>query len=177
MNIPNIILGPIGPVRPLLVPMMVLSICNDLIAKLLSWLDHARSNNYFVVILGDFNVNEITHSNYLSNHFKLLRLLSSQFFTDHQVHFSIEGPNPTFYYANGSSRLDYIWSSPGFPAPGLFSQVVACPDLFNRPFTDHKVLVTLFDFSFCLAILAKSRLKQKKELRTIFSYTSTSAEQ
>ncbi|PKB97142.1 DNase I-like protein, partial [Rhizophagus irregularis] len=152
-------------------------ICNDLIAKLLSWLDHARANNYFVVILGDFNVDEVAHSHYSSNHFKLLRLLSSQFFTDHQAHSSSDGPDRTFYYTNGSSRLDYIWSSPGFPAPGLFSQVVACPNLLDRPFTDHKVLITLFDFSSCFAILAKSRLKQKKEMRTIFSYTSTSTEQ
>ncbi|PKC54184.1 hypothetical protein RhiirA1_403801, partial [Rhizophagus irregularis] len=90
---------------------------------------------------------------------------------------SIDGPDPTFFHDNGSSRLDYIWSSPGFPAPGLFSQVVTCPNLLDRPFTDHKVLTTVFDFSSCLAILAKSRLKQKKEMRTIFSYTSTSVEQ
>ncbi|EXX65044.1 hypothetical protein GLOIN_2v1770668 [Rhizophagus irregularis DAOM 181602=DAOM 197198] len=192
MNIPSIILGPIGPVRLLLVSIMVLAfcfvipfinisvhqfICNDLIAKLLSWLDYARANNYFVVILGDFNIDEVAHSNYSSNHFKLFHLLSSRFFTDHQAHSSIDGPDPTFYYANGSSRLDYIWSSPGFPAPSLFSQVVACPNLLDRPFTDHKVLTTIFDFSSCLAILAKSRLKQKKEMRTVFSYTTTSVEQ
>ncbi|GBC48758.2 hypothetical protein GLOIN_2v1475603 [Rhizophagus irregularis DAOM 181602=DAOM 197198] len=140
------------------------SICNDLIAKLLSWLDYARANNYFVVILGDFNADVIAHSNYSPNHFKLLRLLSSRFFTDHQAHSSTNGPDPTFFHDNGSSRLDYIWSSPGFPAPGLFSQVVTCPNLFDRPFTDHKVLTTVFDFSSCLAILAKSRLKQKKEM-------------
>ncbi|GET65107.1 hypothetical protein RIR_jg21183.t2 [Rhizophagus irregularis DAOM 181602=DAOM 197198] len=153
------------------------SICNDLIAKLLSWLDYTRANNYFVIILGDFNADVIAHSNYSPNHFKLLRLLSSRFFTDHQAHFSTNGPDPTFFHDNGSSRLDYIWSSPGFPAPGLFSQVVSCPDLLDRPFTDHKVLSTVFDFSSCLAILAKSRLKQKQELRTIFSYASTSVEQ
>ncbi|CAB4386894.1 unnamed protein product [Rhizophagus irregularis] len=153
------------------------SICNDLIAKLLSWLDYARANNYFVIILGDFNIDEVAHSHYSSNHFKLLRLLSSRYFTDHQAHSSTDGPDPTFFHDNGSSRLDYIWSSPGFPAPGLFSQVVTCPNLLDRPFTDHKVLTTVFDFSSCLAILAKSRLKQKKEMRTIFSYTSTSVEQ
>ncbi|GBC12847.1 reverse transcriptase family protein [Rhizophagus irregularis DAOM 181602=DAOM 197198] len=122
------------------------SICNDLIAKLLSWLDYARANNYFVVILGDFNADVIAHSNYSPNHFKLLRLLSSQVFTDHQAHSSTNGPDPTFFHDNGSSRLDYIWSSPGFPAPGLFSQVVTCPGLLDRPFTDHKVLTTVFDF-------------------------------
>ncbi|PKC52597.1 hypothetical protein RhiirA1_481154, partial [Rhizophagus irregularis] len=132
---------------------------------------------YFVIILGDFNIDEVAYSNYPPNHFKLLRLLFSWFFTDHQAHSSIDGPDPTFLHDNGSSRLDYIWSSPGFPAPGLFSQVVACPDLLNHPFTDHKVLTTIFDFSFCLAILAKSRLKQKKEMRTIFSYTSITVEQ
>ncbi|PKB94676.1 DNase I-like protein, partial [Rhizophagus irregularis] len=153
------------------------SICNDLITKLLSWLDHACTNNYFVIILGNFNIDEVAHSNYSSNHFKLLRLLSSRVFTDHQAHSSSDGPDPTFYYTNRSSRLDYIWSSPGFPAPGLFSQVVTCPNLLDRPFTDHKVLITLFDFSSCLAILAKSRLKQRKEMRTIFFYTSTSVEQ
>ncbi|GET54245.1 hypothetical protein RIR_jg31937.t1 [Rhizophagus irregularis DAOM 181602=DAOM 197198] len=112
--------------------MTVLSICADLIAKLLSWLDHARANNYFVIILGDFNIDEVAHSNYSSNHFKLLRLLSSRFFTDHQAHSSVNGPDPTFFHDNGSSRLDYIWSSPGFPAPGLFSQVIACPHLLDR---------------------------------------------
>ncbi|GBC49288.2 hypothetical protein GLOIN_2v1762049 [Rhizophagus irregularis DAOM 181602=DAOM 197198] len=124
------------------------SICNDLIAKLLSWLDYARANNYFVIILGDFNADIIAHSNYSPNHFKLLRLLSSQFFTDHQAHSSTNGPDPTFFYDNGSSRLDYIWSSPGFPAPGLFSQVITCPGLLDRPFTDHKVLTNCFDFQF-----------------------------
>ncbi|PKK59055.1 hypothetical protein RhiirC2_795384 [Rhizophagus irregularis] len=99
------------------------------------------------------------------------------FFTNHQAHSFIEEPDPTFYHVNRFIRLDYIWSSPGFPAPGLFSQVVACPNLLDRPFTDYKVLTTVFDFSSCLAILAKSRLKQKKEMRTIFSYTSTFAEQ
>ncbi|PKY36030.1 hypothetical protein RhiirB3_457836 [Rhizophagus irregularis] len=205
MNIPSIILGPDGPHVQTIdswngrllkldlffhqTKISIISlyyppsgsvhqfICNDLIAKLLSWLDYARANNYFVVILGDFNIDEVAHSNYSSNHFKLLHLLSSWFFTDHQAHSSIDGPDPTFYYANGSSRLDYIWSSPGFPAPGLFSQVVTCPNLLDHPFTDHKVLTTIFDFSSCLAILAKSRLKQKKEMRTVFSYTSTSVEQ
>ncbi|GBC34802.2 hypothetical protein RIR_jg36133.t1 [Rhizophagus irregularis DAOM 181602=DAOM 197198] len=81
-----------------------------------------------------------------------------------KAHSSIDGPDPTFFHDNGSSRLDYIWSSPGFPAPGFFSQVVTCPNLLDRPFTDHKVLTTVFDFSSCLAILAKSRLKQKKEM-------------
>ncbi|GBC15710.2 hypothetical protein RIR_jg14016.t1 [Rhizophagus irregularis DAOM 181602=DAOM 197198] len=138
---------------------------------------HVQTIDPWNVILGDFNADVIAHSNYSPNHFKLLRLLSSRFFTDHQAHSSTNGPDPTFFYDNGSSRLDYIWSSPGFPAPGLFSQVVTCPNLFDRPFTDHKVLTTVFDFNSCLAILAKSRLKQKKEMRTIFSYASTSVEQ
>ncbi|GBC29356.2 RNA-directed DNA polymerase from mobile element jockey-like [Rhizophagus irregularis DAOM 181602=DAOM 197198] len=81
------------------------SICNDLIAKLLSWLDYARDNNYFVIILGDFNIDEVAHSHYSSSHFKLLRLLSSRFFTDHQAHSSTNGPDPTFFHDNGSSRL------------------------------------------------------------------------
>ncbi|PKK42791.1 hypothetical protein RhiirC2_804413, partial [Rhizophagus irregularis] len=102
---------------------------------------------------------------------------ANKYFVVILAHSSIKGPDPTFYYTNGSSRLDYIWSSPGFPAPGLFSQVVACPNLLDRPFTNHKVFTTVFDFSSCLAILAKSRLKQKKEMCTIFSYTFTSVEQ
>ncbi|CAB4406111.1 unnamed protein product [Rhizophagus irregularis] len=154
------------------------NISKDLIAKLLSWLDHACSNNYHVVILGDFNIDEIAYSNYSHNHFRLLRLLSSRYFNDHQAYFSsLFGPDPTFYHTNGSSRLDYIWFSSGFPAPGLFTQVISCPSLFDRPFTDHRVLVTIFDFSSCMAILAKSRLKQKKELRTIFTYSSISTKQ
>ncbi|PKY62014.1 hypothetical protein RhiirA4_487785, partial [Rhizophagus irregularis] len=126
------------------------NICNDLIAKLLSWLDHARSNNYHVIILGDFNIDEIAHSTYSHNHFRLLRLLSSRYFNDHQSRSSsLSGPDPTFYHANGSSRLDYIWSSPGFPALGVYTQVVT----------------------------SKSRLKQKKEQRTIFTYSSISDKQ
>ncbi|PKY35875.1 hypothetical protein RhiirB3_396463, partial [Rhizophagus irregularis] len=80
------------------------------------------------------------------------------------------GPSPTFYHPNGSSRLDYIWSSPGFPAPGLFSQVETCPKLNDNQFTDHRVLITAFDFSSCFATLSKARLKQKSEQRTIFLY-------
>uniref|UniRef100_U9V060 Uncharacterized protein n=1 Tax=Rhizophagus irregularis (strain DAOM 181602 / DAOM 197198 / MUCL 43194) TaxID=747089 RepID=U9V060_RHIID len=91
--------------------------------------------------------------------------------------FSTSGPELTFYHVNGSFRLDYIWSSPGFPALVFFSQVVPCPALLNHPFTDHQVLVTVFNFSSCIAILAKSRLKQKKELCTIIAYSSTSKEQ
>ncbi|PKC12675.1 hypothetical protein RhiirA5_411520 [Rhizophagus irregularis] len=90
---------------------------------------------------------------------------------------STSGPEFTFYHVNGSFRLDYIWSSPRFPALVFFSQVVPCPALLNHPFTDHQVLVTVFNFSSCIAILAKSRLKQKKELCTIIAYSSTSKEQ
>ncbi|PKB97828.1 hypothetical protein RhiirA5_421482 [Rhizophagus irregularis] len=79
-------------------------------------------------------------------------------------------PSPTFYHQNGSSRLDYIWSSPGFPAPSLFSYVETCPKLNDNQFNDHCVLITAFDFSSCFATLAKARLKQKSEQRTIFLY-------
>ncbi|GET59005.1 RNA-directed DNA polymerase from mobile element jockey-like [Rhizophagus irregularis DAOM 181602=DAOM 197198] len=140
-------------------------------AQLNLWLDKARSNNYHVVILGDFNADEISHSHLPQHHLKILRSLSSRYFTDHQSHISsISGPSPTFYHQNGSSRLDYIWSSPGFPAPGLFSHVETCPKLNDNQFTDHRVLITAFDFSSCFATLAKARLKQKSEQRTIFLY-------
>ncbi|GET51222.1 hypothetical protein GLOIN_2v1770668 [Rhizophagus irregularis DAOM 181602=DAOM 197198] len=140
-------------------------------AQLNLWLDKARSNNYHVVILGDFNADEISHSYLPQHHLKILRSLSSRYFTDHQSHISsISGPSPTFYHQNGSSRLDYIWSSPGFPAPGLFSYVESCPKLNDNQFTDHRVLITAFDFSSCFATLAKARLKQKSEQRTIFLY-------
>ncbi|EXX50516.1 hypothetical protein RirG_270080 [Rhizophagus irregularis DAOM 197198w] len=82
-------------------------------------------------------------------------------------------PDNTYFYDSGASCLDYIWSSPGFPAPGLFSQVVPCPEISDRPFTDHHTLITVFDFSTCLAVLAKSHLKQKKEGRVVFTYNST----
>ncbi|GET54559.1 RNA-directed DNA polymerase from mobile element jockey-like [Rhizophagus irregularis DAOM 181602=DAOM 197198] len=85
-------------------------------------------------------------------------------------HVIILGSSPTFYHQNGSSRLDYIWLSPGFPAPGLFSQVETCPKLNDNQFTDHRILITAFDFSSCFATLAKTRLKQKSKQRTIFLY-------
>ncbi|GBC32916.2 hypothetical protein GLOIN_2v1782587 [Rhizophagus irregularis DAOM 181602=DAOM 197198] len=85
-------------------------------------------------------------------------------------HVVILGPSPIFYHQNSSSRLDYIWSSPGFPAPGLFSHVESCPKLNDNQFTDHRVLITAFDFNSCFATLAKARLKQKSEQRTIFLY-------
>ncbi|GBC48273.2 RNA-directed DNA polymerase from mobile element jockey-like [Rhizophagus irregularis DAOM 181602=DAOM 197198] len=140
-------------------------------AQLNLWLDKARSNNYHVVILGDFNADEISHS-YLPQHYlKILRSLSSRYFTDHQSYISsISGPSPTFYHQNGSSRLDYIWSSPGFLAPSLFSHVESSPKLNDNQFTDHRVLITAFDFNSCFATLAKARLKQKSEQRTIFLY-------
>ncbi|GET56023.1 RNA-directed DNA polymerase from mobile element jockey-like [Rhizophagus irregularis DAOM 181602=DAOM 197198] len=135
------------------------------------WFDKARSNNYHVVILTDFNADEISHSHLPQHHLKILRSLFSRYFTDHQSHISsISGPSPTFYHQNGSSRLDYIWSSPGFPAPGLFSYVESCPMLNDNQFTDHRVLFTAFDFSSCFATLSKARLKQKSEQHTIFLY-------
>lgn len=150
------------------------NISADLIAKLTTWLDFTCSNNYYVVILGDFNIDEIAHSSYSPQHFKLLRLLTSRYFIDHQAHFSLSSnPDNTYFYDSGASRLDYIWSSSRFPAPDLFSHVVTCPDLSDCPFTDHHTLITVFDFSTCLAILAKSRLKQKKEGRVVFTYNST----
>ncbi|GET57893.1 reverse transcriptase family protein [Rhizophagus irregularis DAOM 181602=DAOM 197198] len=144
---------------------------NAIFAQLNLWLDKACSNNYHIVILGDFNADEISHSHLPQHHLKILRSLSSQYFTDHQSHISlISGSSPTFYHQNGASRLDYIWSSPGFPAPSLFSQVETCPKLNDNQFTDHRVLITAFDFSSCFATLAKARLKQKSEQRTIFLY-------
>ncbi|PKY34311.1 hypothetical protein RhiirB3_453904, partial [Rhizophagus irregularis] len=83
---------------------------------------------------------------------------------------NVNDPSSTFYHQNGSSRLDYIWSSPGFPAPGLFSHVETCPKLNDNQFTDHRVLITAFNFSSYFATLAKARLKQKSEQRTIFLY-------
>ncbi|GBC13878.1 hypothetical protein GLOIN_2v1770668 [Rhizophagus irregularis DAOM 181602=DAOM 197198] len=107
-------------------------------AQLNLWLDKARSNNYHVVILGDFNADKLSHSHLPQHHLKILRSLSSRYFTDHQSYISsILGPSPTFYHLNGSSRFDYIWLSPGFPAPGLFSQVESCPMLNDHQFTDH----------------------------------------
>ncbi|CAB4431626.1 unnamed protein product [Rhizophagus irregularis] len=144
--------------------------CNALLVKLTSWLDYARSHSYHVIILGDFNIDEISHSSYSPRHFKLTRLLTSRYFIDHQSHFfSSSNPDNTYFHNGGASRLDYIWSSPGFSAPALFSHVTPCPDLLDRPFTDHHALITVFDFSSCLVTLAKSRLKQKKEGRVIFT--------
>ncbi|GET52104.1 RNA-directed DNA polymerase from mobile element jockey-like [Rhizophagus irregularis DAOM 181602=DAOM 197198] len=142
-------------------------------AQLNLWLDKARSNNYHVIILGDFNADTNSHSHHLpQHHLKILRSLSSQYFTDHQSHISsISGPSSTFYHQNGFSRLDYIWSSPGFPAPGLFSHVESCPKLNDNQFTDHRVLFTAFDFSSYFAILAKARLKQKNYTIPIYSTT------
>ncbi|CAB4407435.1 unnamed protein product [Rhizophagus irregularis] len=152
--------------------------CSALFVKLSSWLDYARSHNYHVIILGDFNIDKISHSSYSPRHFKLTRLLTSRYFIDHQSHFlSSTNLDNTYFHNGGASRLDYIWSSPGFPAPALFSHVAPCPDLLNRPFTDHHALITIFDFSSCLATLAKSRLKQKKEGRIIFTYNSANEEQ
>ncbi|EXX61295.1 hypothetical protein GLOIN_2v1770668 [Rhizophagus irregularis DAOM 181602=DAOM 197198] len=132
---------------------------------------HVQKINPWQVILGDFNANEISHSHLPQHHLKILRSLYSRYFTDHQSHISsISGPSSTFYHQNGSSRLDYIWSSPGFPAPSLFSHVESCPKLNDNQFTDHRVLFTAFDFSSCFATLAKARLKQKSEQRTIFLY-------
>ncbi|GBC25024.2 reverse transcriptase family protein [Rhizophagus irregularis DAOM 181602=DAOM 197198] len=109
-----------------------------ILAQLNLWLNKARSNNYHVVILGDFNADEFSHSHLSQHHLKNLRSLSSRYFMNHQSHISsISNPSPTFYHQNGSSKLDYIWSSPGFPAPGLFSHIETCPKLNDNQFTDH----------------------------------------
>ncbi|GET52028.1 RNA-directed DNA polymerase from mobile element jockey-like [Rhizophagus irregularis DAOM 181602=DAOM 197198] len=142
-------------------------------AQLNLWLDKARSNNYHIVILGDFNADEISHSHLSQHHLKILRSLSSRYFTDHQSHISsISGPSPTFYYQNGSSRLDYIWSSPGFPAPGLFSHVETCPKLNDNQFTDHHVLITAFDFS---SLTFSNEVNSRLELYLATHYPSLSS--
>ncbi|CAB4440162.1 unnamed protein product [Rhizophagus irregularis] len=58
--------------------------CSALLVKLTSWLDYARSHNYHVIILGDFNIDEISHSSYSPRHFRLTRFLTSRYFIDHQ---------------------------------------------------------------------------------------------
>ncbi|GET56640.1 hypothetical protein RIR_jg38275.t1 [Rhizophagus irregularis DAOM 181602=DAOM 197198] len=89
-------------------------------AQLNLWLDKARSNNYHVVILGDFNADETFTFTPSSTSFKNFTITFFSIFYGSSIpYFFISGPSPTFYHQNGSSRLDYIWSSPGFPAPAL----------------------------------------------------------
>ncbi|GET57708.1 reverse transcriptase family protein [Rhizophagus irregularis DAOM 181602=DAOM 197198] len=150
MNIPNIILNLIGLLPPLI-------------------RDH-------MMVLTKISIISVYIPPYHSIHYKKRDAILVQLnlwldkARSNNYHVVILGPSPTFYHQNGSSRLDYIWSSPGFPAPGLFSQVATCPKLNDNQFTDHRVLITAFDFSSCFAILSKARLKQKSEQRTIFLY-------
>ena len=52
------------------------------------WLNFANSHNYHIIILGDFNADEIAHSYNPPSYFKILRLLSSRLFHDHKAYSS-----------------------------------------------------------------------------------------
>lgn len=62
-------------------------------------------------------------NSYSQQNFRLLCLLSSYYFMDHQAYSSfLTCLDPTFYHDNGSSHLDYIWS--WISCPGLFSHII-----------------------------------------------------
>lgn len=85
-------------------------------------------------------------------------------------------PSPTFRSTSSGSlsRLDYIWSSPLFLIPFLWTSVSDLSDNFP---TDHFLITAHFDFLSLRSQHAPSYLKQRQRSRTSFDFYSATLEQ
>ncbi|PKY62095.1 hypothetical protein RhiirA4_432288, partial [Rhizophagus irregularis] len=83
--------------------------------------------------------------------------------------------SPAHQAGSGSlSRLDYIWISPFFPIPHLWSSVSDLTDVIS---TDHFLIVAHFDFLELKDHHAPSYLKQRQRCRTSYDFHSASSVQ
>ncbi|PKY52547.1 hypothetical protein RhiirA4_425360 [Rhizophagus irregularis] len=152
---------------------------NKLIAEchsvLISWITSARCSGTHILLGGDLNANFDSFINNISNDsislpvHPLFRYLHTPQFDDlGALDPSTSLPIPTFKSASSGqlSRLDYLWTSPGFFITHLWSHVEDTLDTFN---SDHLLLVGFFDFFSIRDLRAPSYLKQRLRYRTAFN--------
>src|SRR6185369_2776342 len=85
-------------------------------------------------------------------------------------------PSATFRSTSSGSmsRLDYIWISPSFPIPHLWTTVMDLSDNFP---TDHFLVTAYFDFLALQDQRAPSFLKQRQRGRVYFDFYTATPEQ
>ncbi|PKY60873.1 hypothetical protein RhiirA4_431433, partial [Rhizophagus irregularis] len=153
-------------------------------STLISWIRSARSSNHSVLLGGDLNADydqflaqiSATHqgSSPLNPLFKLLH--EQQFEDLCEIDRATLSPSATFRSTSSGSlsRLDYIWTSPSFPIPHLWSSVTDLSDNFP---TDHFLVTAHFDFLALQDQRAPSFIKQRQRCRTCFDFYSANSEQ
>ncbi|CAB4374401.1 unnamed protein product [Rhizophagus irregularis] len=101
------------------------------------------------------NISDLTISSPINS---LFRYLHSRQFDDLCAFDSSSLPLLTFRSSsfNHLSRLDYLWTSPAFPAAYLWSYILDSSDAFS---TDHFLLIGFFDFLNIHDLHAPSYLK------------------
>ncbi|CAB5346916.1 unnamed protein product [Rhizophagus irregularis] len=151
---------------------------NKLISKchstLISWITVARSTGAHILLGGDLNaefdsyLKNISDPTILSPVNSLFRYLHSHQFDDLCTFDSSFYLLPTFQSlsSNHLSRLDYLWTSPAFPAAYLWSYILDSSDTLS---TDHFLLIGFFDFLNIHDLCALSYLKQRSRYRTEFN--------
>ncbi|CAB4419463.1 unnamed protein product [Rhizophagus irregularis] len=148
----------------------------DCHSTLIDWITSARAIGTHIILGGDLNANFDSFIKHISNDdirspsHSLFRFLFTHQFDDLcALDPSTSLPMPTFTSASSGqlSRLDYLWTSPDFPAAHLWSHVEDTLDNFN---SDHMLLISFFDFLSIRDMRASSYLKQRSRYRTVYNF-------
>ncbi|PKY60489.1 hypothetical protein RhiirA4_431169 [Rhizophagus irregularis] len=160
------------------------SIIMDCYSTLIFWIRSARSSDHAVFLGGDLNADfesflkQLTAAHPGSSPLNpLFKFLHKQQFADLcELDSSSLLPSPTFRSSSSGSlsRLDYIWISPSFPIPHLWSSVSDLTDIIS---TDHFLIIAHFDFLELKDQHAPSYLKQRQRCRTSYDFHSASPAQ
>ncbi|PKY62916.1 hypothetical protein RhiirA4_490327, partial [Rhizophagus irregularis] len=153
----------------------------DCYSTLISWIRSARSSDHSVLLGGDLNADleiflkQLTTAHPGSSPLNpLFKFLHEQNFDDLcELDSSSLSPSPTFRSSSSGSlsRLDYIWISPFFPIPHLWSSVLDLTDVIS---TDHFLIIVHFDFLELKDHHAPSYMKQRQRCRTSYDFHSAS---
>ncbi|CAB4406050.1 unnamed protein product [Rhizophagus irregularis] len=153
-------------------------------STLISWIRSARSSNHSVLLGGDLNADydhflaQISAADPGSSSLNpLFKSLHEQQFEDLcEIDCTTLSPSATFRSTSSGSlsRLDYIWTSPSFPIPHLWTSVTDLSDNFP---TDHFLVTAHFDLLALQDQRAPSFIKQRQRCRTCFDFYSANSEQ
>ncbi|CAB4422049.1 unnamed protein product [Rhizophagus irregularis] len=160
------------------------SIIADCYSTLISWIRSAHLSDHSVLLGGDLNADleiflkQLTAAHPGSSPLNpLFKFLHEQNFDDLcELDSSSLLPSPTFRSSSSGSlsRLDYIWISPFFPVPHLWSSVLDLTDIIS---TDHFLIIAHFDFLELKDHHAPSYMKQRQRCRTSYDFHSASPAQ
>ncbi|CAB4423689.1 unnamed protein product [Rhizophagus irregularis] len=166
---------------------LAIGLNNKIIAEchstLINWITSARASGTHVMLGGDLNANFDNFIKHISSDeirtpsHTLFRFLFTHQFDDLcALDPSTSLPMPTFTSASSGqlSRLDYLWTSPDFPASHLWSHVMDTLDTFS---SDHMLLIGFFDFLSIRDVHAPSYLKQRSRYRTVYSFYAAPPDQ